>query len=149
MQPEVHERARTLLDRAMVEGISADERRWLDTHTAQCDACSQYAELSRRTIAALDSFAFPLDSAAALRVRETVQHRAAGMAAHGWAASIATLLTLLGSAAMYVSAAWLARQWSLPNPDWQIAFAIFWLLPSLMLDVALLVRGRRMGDRTL
>ena len=63
MQPELHERARLLLDRGMMESIPAEKQRWLDHHLSECAECSRHAELNRRAIQALDSFAFDLDDA--------------------------------------------------------------------------------------
>ena len=79
MQPELHERARLLLDRGMTESIPAEKQRWLDHHLSECAECSRHAELNRRAIQALDSFAFDLDHAAALRVQEAVTRRAERM----------------------------------------------------------------------
>ena len=144
MPLELHERARLLLDRAMVEGVSPDEQRWLANHISQCGECNQYAELSRRTVHALDAFAFDLDPSAALRVQTAVRTRVHRMASHGRDSStgflIAFVLTVFGSIAMWEPAAWLAARWNLPAPTWQIGFAILWLLPSVLLDVLLLFR---------
>jgi hypothetical protein len=115
MQYESHERARFLLDRAVTEGISLDEQRWLNGHTAECAECSRYDELSRRAIRALDSFAFELDPAAALRVENAIRSRAERLALaemHGrrfWAGPVvAIFLTIAGSMAMWQAAGWLA-----------------------------------------
>lgn len=150
MQSELHERARLLLDRAAVEGVSPDEQRWLANHISQCAECSRYAELSQRTIRALDSFAFDLDPAAAFRVQTAIRVRAGRMASHGRDSSmgilVAAFLTIAGSIAMWEPAAWLAIRWNWPAPAWQIGFAILWLLPSLILDVLLLFRGKWIAD---
>jgi hypothetical protein len=144
MPSDPHARARLLLDHDMIAAVSGDDRRWLDLHLSECADCARHADLSRRAVRALDSFAFDLDSAAALRVQETVRARTVQMAARGreftFAAPLAILLTILGSIALWQPAAWLASRWGIPSPDWQIAFAILWLVPSLLLDVLLLLR---------
>ena len=146
MQPELHERAHSLVDRSMMEGISPDEQRWLAHHISQCAECSQYVGLSRRAILALDSFAFDLDPEAALRTQNAIRARAGRMASHGRDSSIAIsaaiVLTIIGSIAMWESAGWLASRWKLPAPTWQIGFAMLWVLPSVLLDVLLLFRGK-------
>jgi hypothetical protein len=145
-----HERARFLADRAMVEGVSAEEQRWLGDHLAACEECSQYAEVSRRTLRALDSFAFQPDAAAALRVRQAVESRVDGMAWTGGGAwfpiPAALALTIAGSALAWQAAAWLAGRWNWPAGTWQTGFAVFWLLPSVVLDGLLLFRGQWMSD---
>jgi hypothetical protein len=153
MPSEPHARARLLLDQAMMEGISPDEQRWLNSHTEGCAECNRYGELSRRAIRALDSFAFELDPAAAFRVENAIRSRANRLASnelHGRrffiGAVAAMLLTIAGSIAMWQPAAWLARRWSLPSPAWQIGFAMFWLLPSILLGILPLFRTWLMGD---
>jgi len=134
----------------MVQGISPDEQRWLANHVSQCAECSRYAELSQRTLRALDSFAFDLDPVASLRVQKAIHNRADWMASHGRGFSfgiwVAIILTIIGSVAMWELTAWLASRWNLATPMWQIGFAILWLLPSVLLDVLLLFRGKLIGD---
>src|SRR4051794_17868887 len=79
MPLENHEKARFLFDRALVEGISPEDRRWLDAHVGECAECGRYADLSTRAVRALDWFALELDPAAALRVENIVRSRAAEM----------------------------------------------------------------------
>jgi len=40
----------------------------------------------------------------------------------------------------------LASQWNLPSRVWQIGFAAFWLLPSLLLALLPLFRRRLLGE---
>jgi predicted anti-sigma-YlaC factor YlaD len=149
MPLENHERARVLLHRSLVEGISPEDRHWLDGHVEQCAECSRYADLSARAVRALDWFAIELDPAAALRVENKVRNRAEQMRSAEaqekslWiGTAVAILLTFTGSAV-----AWrLASQWRLPSPVWQIVFAAFWLLPSLLLAFLPLFRTRLLGD---
>ena len=153
MPLESHEKARFLLHRALVEGISPEDRRWLDAHVGQCAECGRYADLSARAVRALDWFAFELDPAAALRVENLVRSRAEGMRsaeAHAkslWiGAAVGIFLTFTGSAVAWHTLARLAGQWSIPNRVWQTVFAAFWLLPSLLLALLPLFRRRLLGQ---
>lgn len=150
---ENHEKARSLLHRALVEGISLDDRRWLDVHLRQCAECGRYADLSARAVRALDCFALEFDPAAAHRVEILVHSRAQQMrSAESHAKSllvgtaVAVFLTFTGSAVAWRAVAWLASQWNLPSRAWQIAFAAFWLLPSLVLALLPLLRTRLLGE---
>jgi hypothetical protein len=152
MQFEPHERARFLLDEALVKSSSPDEQRWLNTHLAGCAECSRYAELSRRTIRALDGFAFELDPVAAMRVQRVIRGHASHLASNEShnrsllaGMMIAIFLTITGSMAMWQAAAWLAARWNLPTPAWQIGFAIFWPLPSVLLGMLPFFRSKLMG----
>src|SRR6201996_7827772 len=98
MPLENHEKARFLLHRSLVEGISLEDRHWLDAHIEQCAECRQYADLSARAVRALDWFAVDLDPAAALRVENVVRSRAEAMRsaeAHAKRLWIGTAVALL------------------------------------------------------
>ena len=153
MPLENHEKARFLLHRSLVEGISLEDRHWLDAHVGQCAECARYADLSARAVRALDWFAVELDPAAALRVENAVRSRAEGMRSaeaqekNLWiGTAVAIFLTFTGSAVTWRPLAWLASQWNLPSRVWQIGFAMFWLLPSLLLAMLPLFRRRLLGD---
>ncbi len=153
MPLENHEKARFLLRRDVVEGISLEDRRWLDAHVGQCAECGRFADLSSRAVRALDWFALELDPAAALRIENVVRSRAEGMRsaeAHAksiWiGTAVAIFLTLMGSAATWSPLAWLASQWNIPSRVWQTVFAAFWLLPSLLLALLPLFRRGLLGE---
>ena len=153
MALENHEKARWLLDRALVEGISLEDRCWLDAHVGQCAECGRYADLSARAVRALDWFALEPDPAAALRVENVVRRRAEEMrSAESHAKSlwigtaVAIFLTFTGSALTWRPLAWLAGQWNFPSRVWQIVFVAFWLLPSLLLALLPLFRSRLLGE---
>jgi hypothetical protein len=153
MPLENHEKARSLLHRALVEGISLEDRRWPDAHVGECAECGRYADLSTRAVRALDWFALELDPAAALRVENIVRSRAEEMrsaesrAKSLWIGTgVAIFLTFTGSAVTWRTLAWLASQWNLPSRVWQIVFAAFWLLPSLLLALLPLFRRRLLGE---
>ena len=155
MPLESHEKARFLLHRALVEGISPEDRRWLDAHVGQCAECGRYADLSVRAVGELDWFALELDPAAALRVENVVRSRAEEMrSAESHAKSlwigtaVALFLTFTGSAVTWRSLAWLAIQWNLPSRVWQMVFAAFWLLPSLLLALLPLFQRRLLGEHS-
>jgi hypothetical protein len=153
MPLENHEKARFLLHQSLVEGISPEDRLWLDAHVGQCAECGQFADLSARAVRALDWFAVELDPAAALRVENAVRSRAEAMreaeaqAKSLWIGTgVAIFLTFTGSAVAWRSLAWLASQWNLPSRVLQIVFVTFWLLPSLLLALLPLFRRRLLGE---
>ena len=155
MPLENHKRARFLLHRSLVEGISVEDRHWLDAHVGQCAECGRYADLSARAVGALDCFALDLDPATALRVENIVRGRAEEMrsaesrAKRLWIGTgLAIFLTFTGSAVMWRTLASLASQWNLPSRVWQIGFAAFWLLPSLLLALLPLFRRRLLGEHS-
>ena len=153
MPLENHEKARFLLHRSLVEGISLEDRAWLDAHVRQCAECARYADLSARAVRALDWFAIELDPAAARRVENVVRSRAEEMRSAEshvkslWIGTgVAIFLTFTGSAVTWHVLAGLARQWNPPSHVWQIVFAAFWLLPSLLLALLPLFRRTLLGE---
>jgi hypothetical protein len=153
MPLENHEKARFLLHRALVEGISLEDQHWLDAHVGECAECGRYADLSARAVQALDWFALELDPAAARRVENVVRSRAEALRsaeAHAkslWiGTAVAIFLTFAGSAVAWRTLASLASQWNLPSRVWQIGFAAFWLLPSLLLALLPLFRRGFLGE---
>ena len=146
--PDVHERARLLLDRSLADPLAADDRRWLDGHLSGCAACARHGELSERAVRALSGFAFELDGEAASRVGSAVRARVESLAtveaqrrrARAGAAAAAAL-TALGSAVAWRLLDWGAARWNLPDAVWQGAFAALWIVPSLTLVGVLLCRG--------
>ena len=131
----------------MTESIPTEKQRWLDHHLSECAECSRHAELNRRAIQALDSFAFDLDHAAALRVQEAVTRRAERMrSSEPLAVPLAIALTITGSFVMWQAVTWLTGQWNLPNRAWQVSLVVFWILPSVLVDMLLLFRGRLQYD---
>ena len=155
MPLENHEKARFLLHRSLVEGISPEDRHWLDAHVGQCAECGRYADLAARAARALDWFALEPDPAAALRVENVVRSRAEEMrsaesrAKSLWiGTAVAIFLTFTGSAVTWHTLAWLASQWNLPSRVWQIGFVAFWLLPSLMLALLPLFRRTLLGGHS-
>ncbi len=153
MPLEKHEKARFLLHRSLVEGISLEDRQWLDAHVGQCAECGRYADVSARAVRALDWFAFELDTAAALRVEDVIRSRAEAMksaekhAKSVWIGTAAAIfLTFTGSAVTWRPLAWLANEWNLSSRAWQAVFVAFWLLPSLLLALVPLFRSRLLGE---
>jgi len=151
MQNDPHARARILLDRA--QAISKDDERWLSAHTAECSECARHAELSLRALNAMDSLAFELNPAVAMRVQNAVRNRVDLLAsaesdrrAFCAAAALALLLTIAGSLAMWHPAAWLAARWHVPGTVWHVAFAFCWLLPSALAAIVPLFRSRLTGE---
>jgi hypothetical protein len=145
MQSDQHERCRLLIDRAVLEGIPAEDQRWIESHQEECAACREYAEISLRTVRALDGFPIDVDTAAAERVRHVVRvHVEQGAAAEARSegfpalAAVAFGLTIAGSFAMWRLVGWVAAARGIAPEVWQPGVEVLWILPSVMVDVVLL-----------
>ena len=156
MQFEPHARARFLVDQAMGEGISLDEQRWLNRHAGECAECSRYCELSRRAVRALDSVAFELDPVAALRVENAIRSRVERLALTEFLRR-PSLFPRCGGRYIpddyrfhcrYMATRRLAGRTMEPPQSRvrQTGFAIFWILPSILLALLPLFRRRLLGE---
>jgi hypothetical protein len=79
MQFSDHERARRLADKALVEGISPDEQKWLDDHTKNCVECAEHVQLSAKIVRGFKAFSIEMDAGMNARVQDAVAKRAMEM----------------------------------------------------------------------
>jgi hypothetical protein len=134
MKPEDHARAKQLLIADKVEGISAPDRRWLDTHLVTCDACSNEAVAVTSSVATLRSISITAPDDVVRRTRLAVQRRAEELqsrresAAPIWiAVAMTTIWGILLTPYMWSLFAWM-------GPTSQLsAFLMWWFLPATVL----------------
>jgi anti-sigma factor RsiW len=150
---ELHARAKKLIVADRVEGLSADERDWLDRHLADCDECS--IEVSRLS-AAIQAFrAVPLTASPDLvsrtsamvwqraRQKQTARREFVPL----W---IATALSVASMAytSPYVWSAltWLGRLSHTSEIVWQTGFLMWWFMPATVLAAAAAWRRAKQQD---
>jgi len=76
MQFSEHERARQLADKALVEGISPDEQKWLDDHTENCVECAEHVQLSEKIVRGFSAFSLEMAPGINARMRDALAKRA-------------------------------------------------------------------------
>ena len=96
MKVDSHERARLLVDEALMARIPAEELNWLKRHTEECAACRDYYELSGRIIRGLRSLSFDADPETPARMMEGLSKYKAPLRMYRW---------ILAAAAVFVIAA--------------------------------------------
>ena len=100
MHCEDRERACLLIDGSLVAGISAEDRRWLDSHVAGCAECAEFARDTARMLAGLNTLSFECDPAMNRRVtRAAAVH--AGRKPWRPAAWIAAAAVILAAGPLY------------------------------------------------
>jgi hypothetical protein len=72
MQSDPHQRARFLIDEALIAGIARDDDVWLRSHSAECAECANYAETTSRIVRGLNALSFETDPAMTARVRDAL-----------------------------------------------------------------------------
>jgi len=137
MNENLHERARRLIDAERVEGLSDEDRRWLEEHLAGCDACARWAAATDAALGTLRSVsvALPPGLAAAtrLRVRQRAQelnHSRARNAALVAGCALSWLAGVASAPLVWRAFAWLGATFDLPRVVWVIGFACWWLVPG-------------------
>lgn len=149
----VHERARALLNRSVVEEISGDERCWLDLHVDGCTPCSAHRVALLETINGVHSQIGAVSASAALvrKTQSAVRHRAAQLQRDEermgplWiACMLAGLWALLSIPLIWEGTRWLAGHTSVSIFVWQTAAVFVWLMPAgLSVALGVWARGLR------
>ena len=67
-----HQRARYLIDEALIAGITRDDDLWLRSHSAECAECANYAEITSRILRGLNALSFETGPAATARVQDAL-----------------------------------------------------------------------------
>jgi anti-sigma factor RsiW len=149
MTQDIHERARHLIAAAQVEGISAADQTWLDSHLEDCAACAQDAAETRRTLQTLRWMAVNADPGMVratrlqvrMRARELDEGRSRSLLL--WASGVlTTVVGMVTLPLLWSGFAWLGQKMSLPNGVWQFGFLVAWLLPAVVIAAMLRQQSR-------
>ena len=139
MNPETHERARRLIDARHVEGISAQEREWLESHLADCPACEARTRSTERTLQVLRSnsvgVAPSVVSATQARVRQRAMELRENQMRMRTLWISCGLSWVLGTATaplLWEAMAWLGRHFELSPAVWITGFAMCWIAPATL-----------------
>jgi anti-sigma factor RsiW len=153
MNFESHERARTLLAEARVEGISPDERQWLNAHLDGCDECSSEATALTAAIQSLRSLSVTASAQTVRRASLAVQQRAEELRRERERSISLWIATALSSAWAIVIApvawsvfTWLGRMFAAPAVLLLVGFLVWWFFPATVL--AAVIVWQRSGERT-
>ena len=147
MNASDHERARDLVLLRGIEGISAGDAKWLDSHLVECFECAAFAEELQLTTNALRSMPVTASSSLVGTTQARVRQHAADLRDREvrlFLIGISFCLGLLWSAgSMFIGwrlSAWLAER--LHIAPWAIAagVVIFWLAPAVAVAIAVLPR---------
>jgi len=137
MPDDVHARAKDLIARQLVEGISASEREWLERHLGACRECAEVAETTEQAIRNLRSIpvALPPDLASRTQFRVYVRTQSMQPAGyHGWTLWVAfALCWMLGVASAPL--VWRGFEWfghfaGVPSLVLKLAFGLWWGVPA-------------------
>jgi len=150
---DLHEQARQLIDRERVEGLSAADRKWLEAHLAECEACARWASSTDAAVRAAVTVSVAVPAGLALAVKLRVRQQAAELnqrrvrntglvvgCALSWVVGVAS------APLVWRICAWLGGEFHLPRVVWMLGFASWWLVPAAA-AAALLLWHRERAER--
>ncbi len=137
MKEDLHERARRLIDRERVEGLSTEDRIWLERHLGECDDCAGWASRADAALRALLNFSVVLPAGLAastsFRVRdeaEAFQQRRVRNIGLAVACAFSWLVGVASAPLVWKVCAWVGAAFDLPRVVWMLGFAAWWLVPA-------------------
>jgi hypothetical protein len=152
MNENLHQRAQQLFAQSLVEGISADDRAWLDGHLRECGDCAREIASTGQLLQALRTVpvTVPRDLAARtqLRVRLRVQEasQTASSGALLWIITAASwILGILSAPFVWRIFAWAGGRLNLPKPVLEFGFVLWWTIPALI-AVGVVLHQRAVGS---
>jgi hypothetical protein len=152
MNENLHQRAQQLFAQSLVEGISADDRAWLDAHLRECGDCAREIASTGQLLQALRTVpvTVPRDLAARtqlrlrLRVQEASQTASSG--ALLWIITAASwILGILSAPFVWRIFAWAGGRLNLPKPVLEFGFVLWWTIPALI-AVGVVLHQRAAGS---
>jgi len=148
MRDDIHEQALQLIDKRQVEGLSAEERDWLEGHLESCPQCRKQALETERALRALRSAAPQFDATLALatqmrarvRARE-LSENAARMRALWVSCALSWILGVASAPLLWRAFEWTGHRLAISRVVWMTGFALSWLAPAAI--TAALIAWRR------
>ena len=144
MNANEHERARELIFRQDVEGVSQDEGRWLESHLAACQECASFALAMRDAEQALRSFPVMASSSLVEATKARVHARAEQLRERdarrfliAISFAMGVVVSTLSAYAWWKVGGWMVERFSLPSVIVGPGLVLFWLLPAIFLGVML------------
>ncbi len=148
MSESTHERAARLIFRSQIEDMPPADSVWLEAHLADCDECRHRAAATYRAIQAIRSATVALDPALVENTRLQIRRLAQKRVRRGFPGAWLWVGSALSSAWIVVSGlyawrgfGWIAHQVGIPSPFWQMGFALWWVVPTLLLAALLSAQG--------
>jgi hypothetical protein len=139
MSEEIHERAIRLIDKMQVEGVTAEERDWLEAHLESCARCQQRARETEGALRALRSAVPRFDPALVLvtQMRAQIQAReltenAARMRALWVSCALSWVLGAVSAPLLWQGFEWIGHRLAISRAVWITGFALSWVAPAVV-----------------
>ena len=150
MRDEIHERAIQLIDKGQVEGLTAEERNWLEAHLESCPQCRKQALETEGALRALRSAAPRFDVTlvlttqmrARIRACELIEN-AARMRALWISCTLSWVLGVVSAPLLWWGFEWIGHRWAISRAVWMTGFALSWVAPAVVAAAVIAWRQAR------
>ena len=150
-----HQRGIDLVTRRGVEDLAVPDAAWLESHLRECSECAEYASIVDSTEHLLRSVAITASPALVATTQARVQARAAQLREQQARLVLIAVSFCIGVLSSTISAwlwwrfgAWLAERLSLPGSIVEPGIFVAWLLPAVVIALAMLASSRPVIDRS-
>ena len=155
MRDDIHERATQLIDKRQVEGLTAEERNWLEAHLESCVQCQKQALETEGALRALRSAVPRFDVTlvlttqmrARMRARELIEN-AAGMRALWISCALSWVLGVVSAPLLWRGFEWLGHSLAISRAVWMTGFALSWVAPAAVVGAVIAWRHARRANET-
>jgi hypothetical protein len=151
-----HERALELIMRQGAEDIAAPDAGWLESHLAICSECAHYADDFDNTGRWLRAVAVTASPSLVMATQARVRARAAELQERQSRTVLIALSFCLGAMSSTISAwlwwrfgGWVAQRLALPASIVEPGVFVAWMLPAVVIAVAMLAASHPVIDRSL
>ena len=151
MTQSLHDEVRRLIATSASD-LSEARQALLQAHLQDCGPCRDYAAATAEIVRALRGVPLAADPRLVRKTQASVRaHAVALRQRQQWLSLVALACPLVGlSAAITTPLVWRAFQWmgtyaGLSRTLWQMGFTFYWVAPSLLVSVLLLLRGTHLA----
>ena len=155
MSAHEHERAIDIITRQGVEDAAASDIAWLESHLARCSECAEYAALVASTGQLLRAVAVTASPALVATTQARIRERAVQLREHQARVVLIAVSFCIGVLSSTISAwlwwkfgGWVAGRLSLPASIVEPGMFVAWLLPAIVIALAMLASSRPVVDRS-
>ena len=150
-----HERAIDLITRSGVEDVSAPDAVWLESHLARCAECADYADGCASTGQLLRAVAVTASPALVGATQSRLRARAVELDEQRSRSILIAVSFCIGTLSSTMSAwlwwrfgGWVAQKLALPASIVEPGVFVAWMLPAVIVAVAILASSHPVIDRT-
>jgi hypothetical protein len=151
----MHERALQLIDKRQVEGLTGEERNWLEAHLESCAPCRKRDLETEGALRALRSSALRFDVAlvqttqmrARLRGCELIEN-AARMRALWISCALSWALGVVSAPLLWRGFEWIGHRLAISRAVWMTGFVLTWVAPAVVVAAVIAWRQARTSSVT-